>query len=339
MRSSKIGLLRGAVSLAVATGALALPVASHATSAARPHISTGGATHVLGTSALLTAVINPNNVATSYYFQYGPTAAYGLQTPTVSAGSGALKLKVGQAVSGLQAGTAYHYRVVAVTSPPALPPAPGRDRVFVTKGTKLAFSVPRIVRDTFGSPLVLSGTLTGLGSQNHKVALQASPYPFLEPFASIGIPGVTNGVGAFSFRVANLATATQLRLVTLDALPVYSPVINVQVRVHVTLHVHASGQLGLVRLYGTITPSVIGAHVLFQVQKAVRPGKSEVSSKYVGQFNTVSKKGSAGSSRFSLIASIRHSGRYRAYVLVPKGPLASGPSQVTFVLHAGKGKG
>src|SRR5947199_5673596 len=56
--------------------------------AAGPKVSTGGATHILLTSALLTGSVNPGGVETSYYFRYGATPAYGLQTAPASAGPG-----------------------------------------------------------------------------------------------------------------------------------------------------------------------------------------------------------------------------------------------------------
>jgi hypothetical protein len=216
----------------------------------------------------------------------------------------------------------------------AVPPA--REHTFKTKGksTALAFSLERSANDVFGFPFVLSGALVGLGNANHRIALQASPFPYLESFTQIGVPGSTNGAGRFSFRVANLSTTTQFRVVTFDALPLYSPVMTVNLQVNVSLHVRSSGQPGLVRLYGTITPAVHGARVLLQVQKAVRPGRSGVSIKYTTQFSTDTHKGAGNSSRFSIVEKLKHGGRYRAFVKLPKGPLASAPSRTSIVLHA-----
>jgi hypothetical protein len=279
-------------------------------------------------------VVYPNGQeGVSYYFVYGPTTAYGSQTApaTLPAGSAAnTKIKVGLPIAGLQPGVTYHYKAV-LTFPGS---APGRDHQFKTKGVGLAFAVPRTAQATYGTPFLLSGSLIGLGSANHRIALQASPFPYLEAFSSIGVPGVTNAAGRFAFRVGNLLTNTQFRLNTLDPLPVFSRVITVSVAVRVTLHVRTSSS-GLVRLYGTITPAVHGAKVLLQVQKAVRPGKSEATTRYVSQFSTVPKKAHGNAMRFSTIVSIRHGGRYRAYVRLPTGPLASGTSN-TIVLRAHK---
>jgi hypothetical protein len=93
----------------------------------------------------------------------------------------------------------------------------------------------------------------------------------------------------------------------------------------------------LVRLFGTVTPAAVGAQVEFQLEKAVRPGKSEESetaTRFVNQFVTVVKKARRTFSRFSLIVKIRHSGRYRAFVKLTRGPLASGISAQTVYIHA-----
>ena len=65
-----------------------------------------------------------------------------------------------------------------------------------------------------------------------------------------------NALGAFSFRVADLTTNTQLRVTTLDPLPVYSPVITVHLVPRIVLHMRTSSVRGVVRLFGTITPAV-----------------------------------------------------------------------------------
>jgi hypothetical protein len=338
MRSCKIGRLLMMSAPLLVTGTLALP-AGAATTELRPQAATSGVSAVLTSSALLNAVINPGGTPTSYFFQYGPTIAYGLQTPTVNLGSGTAQLKVGQGIGGLQQSTMYHYRVVALynTNKTVL----GHDATFTTKASPLVFELAKNSQAVVGLPFLLTGTLTGFGSAHHQVVLQASPYPYLEAFTNIGAPAVTDALGRFAFRVANLSRSTQFRVSTLDLRPSYSPVTTVHAQVRVTLRVRSSGRPGLVRLYGTVTPAVSGATVEFQVQKLVRPGsgsEEQTTRRYVSQFTTVVKKGSAGFSRFSLVVSVRRSGRYRAFVkLRAGGPLVSGISTQTVILHAAPG--
>jgi hypothetical protein len=340
MRSSKIGRLSVLGALVLAAATLALPVASraaHPPKLLRPRVVTGSATHVLASSALLTGVVYPNGAETSYYFQYGPTTAYGTQTPTVSLGNagGASKVKVGRAVTGLQQGVTYHFRIVASESAPEVRTLLGRDHIFTVKGTALKFSVAKLQSTIYGSAFIVSGSLTGLGSANHKIALGASPFPYLEAFTPIGAPSVTSAAGGFSFRVSNALASTQFRVVTLDLRPVFSPVVTETVAVRVTFNVRSTARKGFVRMFGTVTPAEVGTKVLLQVVKAVRPGgKSETTEKSVTQFTTVVKKGSRTISRFSAVVNVRRAGRYRAFVKIPQGALVSGVSRSIFVSAA-----
>jgi hypothetical protein len=302
-----------------------------------PHVTTGRALHVVGNSALLTGTVNPNGKETSYFFQYGLTTAYTSQTaPQALTGAGPNQ-RVSQFVSGLQALGLYHYRLVATN---AAGTALGRDRLFAVKGRRLEFVVPKAVSVPYNSPFIFSGFLTGFGSPEHRIALQATPYPFLEGFASIGTPGVTDHLGRFAFRLGNLTSSAKLRLLTVDPLPVFSPIINLNVAVRVSFHVRSSGHSGLARLYGTVTPAVSGATVFFQVEQAIRPGlRSEATTKFATRFATPIKRGSRKFSRFSMVVKIRKSGRYRAFVKVRPGPLVSGASTNSVYLRAApKGK-
>ncbi len=333
--SSQIGSRRALSTMLAATVALllALPAGSQA-STAKTHVSTGPATHLRGAAGLLTGIVFPQGVETSYYFQYGVTTAYGSQTPTLVAGSGTVKIPVGQPVAGLIPGTTYHFRLVGIAGGLTIL---GRDKTFVAGGTaktRLAFRLVKpTAPDVFGSPALISGVLSGLGNANQPIALQASPYPFLEPFVNIGAPGTTNAVGAFSFRISNLTIATQFRVVTLGKLPVYSPIVTEEVAPKVTLHVRATKRPGFVRFYGVVSPAKVGAPILFQLEKAARPhGALEISTRYVTAASTVVKRGGVTFSRFSAIVEIQHAGRYRAMIKLKKGALVSGTSN-SVVLH------
>jgi hypothetical protein len=323
----------GAALLASVVLALLLPTISQAASD-KTRAATGHATHLRGSTALLTGAIFPAGIETSYYFEYGPTTAYGSQTPTATAGSGTIKVTVGQPVSGLKPGDTYHYALVALAAGKTIV---GHDRTFTAGGapsTRLAFKLAKpSAASVYGTPVLISGTLSGLGSANAAIALQASPYPYLEPFVDIGAAGTTNAVGAFSFRVSNLTSNTQFRVVTLGKLPVYSPVVTEQVALNVSLRVSTTRRKGFVRMYGLVTPTKVGTRLELQLQKAVRPrGKSESTTRYVTEATTVLKRGGQTYARFSAIVEIQHAGRYRAIVKLAKGPLVSGTSN-SIVIH------
>ncbi len=81
-----------------------------------PQISEIRAREATQGSVVLEAKINPRGFGTSYHFEWGPTASYGTSIPAgfeSFIGSGETPVLVTAKISGLTAGTAYHYRVVA----------------------------------------------------------------------------------------------------------------------------------------------------------------------------------------------------------------------------------
>jgi|GEM_PF-440104 len=95
----------------------------------KPVAKTSPVTEATKTSAVLNGVVNPNGAAADVWFQYGKTSAYGTTTSHVSAGSGVVKIQAHQAISTLESGTEYHYRVVVEN---ANGTAVGLDHVFST---------------------------------------------------------------------------------------------------------------------------------------------------------------------------------------------------------------
>ncbi len=327
-----LGLLGGLL-VALLAGAVPAPAPASRTTAPKPPLAaTGGAHHVGDTSAALNGTVNPHGVETTCYFQYGPTVAYGAQTPTAAVGTGTAGVKVSQSVTGLQLGTLYHYRLVAVSPTGTFP---GKDRTFTTKKIALKFVFANAPKQAvFGSPFVLAGTLTGTGGAGHQVILQTSAFPYLTGYTDIGVPLSTDAGGGFSFNVASLSQVTRLRVRTLDALPVYSQVDTVRVAVLVTLRAHPTVTRGIVRLDGTVKPAQVGATVVFQWLK---PNHHPVK---VG--NTTTRRGSPDFSRFSAVVSIRHGGLYHALVKVANGRQISGSSNAVILhgrpAHVRKGK-
>jgi hypothetical protein len=304
-------------------------------------VSTGNASHVHGTSALLSGRVNPRGLETTYFFEYGPTTAYGLHTATGNAGKGTVAIKVGLTATTLRSG--YHYRIVATNKTGT---TRGRDRVFTAKTTKLHFELPaRVPPLLYGRSLLISGSLAGLGAAHHQVVLQESPYPFEGAFTNIGEAAFTGPTGRFSFRVPRLLLGTQFRVSTLDPKPVLSKILTVHVGVRVTFKVRAGARSGLYRLYGTVAPPQVGARVLFQLQKKAKHRNSERSEKaeeraeakpfsYSTRATTVVKRATKSFARFSAIVTIKRTGRYRVLVLPHKGPLDEGTSPQTILLRA-----
>jgi hypothetical protein len=285
-----------------------------------PLATTAGPIDVSDTAAALTGTVNPRGLETTYYFQYGPTATYGGQTPTVAAGAGTASVRVSQPVAGLQLGTLYHYRLVAVSS---AGPADGQDRTFTTKQVPLRFVLARAtVPDVFGTPFTVTGTLTGTGGAGRQVVLQANPFPYLGAFTDLGAPQTTNAGGGFAFRVPSITQTTELRVRTLDPVPTYSAAVTEHVAVAVTLRARPTGTRGVVRLEGTVAPAEPGAQVAFQRLRSVRGP--------AGAGATVAR-GRGRRSRFSAVVLIRHSGQYRALVRVTNGRQVTGSSRAVYL--------
>ena len=81
-----------------------------------PIVATLPATSVTGISAKLNGTVNPNGLATDYYFKWGTTTSYGNVTPTLSAGTVSTVVPVYSDITGLIPGTLYHYSLAASNS-------------------------------------------------------------------------------------------------------------------------------------------------------------------------------------------------------------------------------
>jgi hypothetical protein len=99
---------------------LAVTSASHpapaSAAAAPPSATTGSASNVGESSATVNGTVNPNGQSTTYFFKYGTTNTYGLQTTPAGAGSGTGNVAVHFALDGLSPNTTYHYQLVATSS-------------------------------------------------------------------------------------------------------------------------------------------------------------------------------------------------------------------------------
>lgn len=292
-----------------------------AKAASPPTVYTGEASQVTSSSATVKGSVSPNNQQTSYFFQYGQSSTYEAQTPLTTAGGGTQTIHVSVPLAGLVAGTTYHFRLVAVNSAGTVD---GQERTFTTKKIPLTFTASAMPsRDPFGMPFSVSGTLSGTGSANNVVVLQANPFPYLGGFKTIGNPELTAASGAFSFPAVGITQNTQLRVSTLETPPAYSHVMVELVAVRVTLHVRATARQGFARLYGIVTPAEVGSVVNFQL---LRPGRRPMTVS-----STIITGGTRTLSRFSRFMRIRRVGLYRAVVSVASGAQVSNHSRAILI--------
>lgn len=82
----------------------------------KPEVSTGSATEVNSSSALLHGTVDANGAPTTYYFKYGTTTEVKETTKVESAGSGEESAPFSKAVTGLLPNTKYYFRIVASNS-------------------------------------------------------------------------------------------------------------------------------------------------------------------------------------------------------------------------------
>jgi plastocyanin len=105
--------------------------------------ATSTAAGITSTAATLQGTVNPGGRETTYFFEYGTGVLYGQKTTSKKTSNGISSVAVSAAVSGLEAKTEYHYRIVIDNSggkdngvdktftteetpplPPPLPPLP-----------------------------------------------------------------------------------------------------------------------------------------------------------------------------------------------------------------------
>jgi hypothetical protein len=129
-----------------------------------PAVTTGSALNITQTSASVDGTLSPQGSATTFYFQYGTTTAYGSQTVSRTTGPGQGNRPVIAFLGGLTANTPYHFRLVATN---AAGTTDGADATFST----LAAPVPAAPIVTTGSALrirptsaLIDGTLSPQGA-------------------------------------------------------------------------------------------------------------------------------------------------------------------------------
>jgi hypothetical protein len=155
-----------------------------------PTVTETGATPT-EVSARLRAKINPESIATTYHFEYGLTDTYGSTFPAtpVDIGDGRAPVAVVKAIAGLDAGTSYHYRVVAEN---AAGVTNGPDRTFTTRTPTLPGDATSSNGRAFEqvSPANKNGFAVSQGTN-----VQSTEAGDAVAFASDGaFPGATTGV-------------------------------------------------------------------------------------------------------------------------------------------------
>jgi hypothetical protein len=132
-------------SAVVASQSVMLDLSYTPGSAAAPQAITGTASSLSDVSANLNGSVITQGQATDYYFQYGTTTAYGTDTATDTISADA---SVTAVISGLVAGSTYHFRLVATSNEGT---GFGVDQTFQTNASTPAQSIPTSAPGAQGS--------------------------------------------------------------------------------------------------------------------------------------------------------------------------------------------
>jgi hypothetical protein len=299
---------------ATAASALCL-IAPAAASAAAPAATTLGAAQITITSATLTGNVNPHGVATSYYFQYGTTTAYGSRTPSIAVGKGTSTVAAAAQVTGLAPNTRYHYRLIAHNADGT---DSGGDRAFRTPRQPLGLALNAAPNPVpFGSPTTLSGNLSGTGNSGRSVQLQQNAFPFTSGFANVGNAQITDAQGNFSFALLSVPLTTQYRVLVTNSPSIVSPIATVSVQVIVRTSVtHRHVRRGRkVRFSGTVRPAA--TNVPLAIQKLASDHRT-----WVTIAGSITRPGGQGFSVYGKTIRVKRGGSYRVYIGGTGGPFA-----------------
>jgi hypothetical protein len=122
-----------------------------------PTVTTNAASSIQSGSATLNGIVNPNGSATTGYFNWGLTTAYGNSTSAQSMGSGSAGVPFSAAVSGLSANTTYHFQAV------------GNNAGGTVLGSDVSFTTPLAITPPIVTTLAATSVIAGSATLNGSV--------------------------------------------------------------------------------------------------------------------------------------------------------------------------
>jgi hypothetical protein len=303
--------------IAVVVGtAVALCVSAGTAQAVVPGVTTGAATRITSTGATLTGRVNPRSLPTTYFFEYGPTTAYGARTPAATAGAGAAAVAAAAPLTALAPSTRYHFRLVAQNASGV---ATGADRTFRTSDAIGIGAAPNPVR--FGASVTIEGTVTGPGNAGQTVQVQQRPFPITGGFVPFGNAVVTDAQGRFAIALLSLPVSTQFRATVSGRPGLRSNTLVVRVRPVVRVrtsrtHVRRGGR---VHFSGTIRPAEVGRPLAIQKRRGTR---------WITVSGMLVRARGTGFGVFDKTIRVPRGGQYRIFVGAGSGATATTSSRV-----------
>ena len=166
-----------------------------------PGVTTGSASSVTSSTATLNAALDSRGHTTTWYFQYGPTTAYGLTTASHSQGSSPGSHNVSDGIGGLNAGTVYHFRLVAKNSSGT---TAGPDTAFTTAGPAVTVAASTRAVIIHGAVTLRGRVVTGKPNENVDVFAERFGGGSFERIATV----LTDPTGAWSLIVRPVIATT-----------------------------------------------------------------------------------------------------------------------------------
>jgi hypothetical protein len=298
-------MTRARLLAALAATVLAVLAPAGVASAVPPTVSTLAPANLTSQSATLRGTVNARGLATTYFFQYGLTAAYGSQTTPAAAGSGTTGVTAAAAIAALAPSTTYHFRLVASNASGTTVSA---DRSFRTAAQALAVTFAAAPNPVaFGGPTTLVGALTGTGRAGRPVQLQQNAFPFAAGFTDVANAVVTDAQGRFSIALLSVGLTTQFRVRVTDRPGLVSAVVTVGVRAIVRSRVSRTRvrRGGRVHFSGTVRPAESGRPLAIQKRRGGR---------WITVSGTVARAGGAGFAVYDKTIRVRRGGLFRVFL-------------------------
>jgi hypothetical protein len=221
-----------------------------------PGINAGSATGITSNTATLTATLDSRGHTTTWYFDYGTTTSYGLKTGAHNQGSNPGSHSVSDGIGGLNAGTVYHFRLVATNSSGT---TLGPDTLFTTAGpaVTVAASAPAVI---IRGAVTLRGRIaSGKPNENLDVFAQRFGGGSFERIATV----LTDATGSWSLNVRPVIATT------------YKAIWNGQTSTTVTVGVHPAVSIRAVsrhRIATHVTGARSFAGRIVQLQRRLGDG-------------------------------------------------------------------
>ena len=163
-----------------------------------PDVTTAGAAAVSPSAATLTGTVNPCNVTTTAWFQWGTDTNYGNVTATTTLDGANEVLTLSNSITSLTPGTTYHYQLLAFNNPVLVL---GADQSFTT------LDVPRAIT---GCSLSATGQFqfqfTGAAASTYTVLCSTNP---ALPLSNWTAAGAATNIAPGQYQFTDCATANQ----------------------------------------------------------------------------------------------------------------------------------